>query len=425
MAETADLLITQASELITADGASDDDLTAEAMLGLIRDGAVAIGGDRVLAVGTTVEIRDRFKLATGGREISAHGCTVAPGFVDPHAHPVFAGSREQEFEYRLQGMSYMEIAARGGGIRSTVAATRAATAPELQALTRRRLDTMLLHGTTTAEAKSGYGLDTATEVKMLEVIRALDASHPVDLVPTFLGAHEFPAEYHGDHDGYVDLLVEEMIPAVRERELAEFCDVFCEEGVFTVDQSRRVLAAGRLNGLTPRLHADEFAWSGGAELAAEIHASSADHLGAVSGEGLRAMKIAGVVPVLLPGTTFHLAIPTPAPARDMIDLGMPVALGTDFNPGSSPSESLQMTAALAAVYLRMSAAEIMLGITRNAALALRREEDIGRIAPGGRADVVILDLPNHRHLPYHYGVNHVIAVVKNGRVVVEQGRLRG
>lgn len=417
----ADLIISEARQLLTMSG--DGRPGSETSLGLVERGAVAMVEGRIVMAGPTQEVRTGVTLRPGGREISAYGKVVMPGFVDPHTHPVFMGSREDEFEMRNQGVSYMEIAARGGGIRRTVEAVRQATATQLEREARRRLDRMLLHGTTTAEAKSGYALETAGEIRLLEIILELDRTHPMDLVPTFLGAHEFPPEFDDDREAYVDLLVEEMIPRVAERKLARFCDVFCEAGVFTTEQSRRILETGQRHGMIPKLHAEEFANTGGAELGAELGAASVDHLGAISHGGILAIQEAGVVPVVLPGTAFHLGLAQLAPARTMFQRGLPVALGTDLNPGSSPTESLQMIASIAATQFKLTAAEILAGITLHAAMAVGLAEEVGSLAPGKRGDVVILDMPSFRYLPYHYGVNHVSMVVKRGKVVVEEGRL--
>lgn len=417
----ADLIVCEAKQLLTMTGGGRSG--SESALGLVERGAVAVADGRVLLAGPTAEVREAVALRPGGREISAYGKVVTPGFVDPHSHPVFVGSREDEFELRNQGVSYMEIAARGGGIRRTVEAVRQATPTQLERAARRRLDRMLLHGTTSAEAKSGYALDTAGEIRMLETVLELDRTHPMDLVPTFLGAHEFPPEFAGDPEGYVDLVVEEMIPRVAERKLARYCDVFCEEGVFTPEQSRRILEAGRRHGMIPKLHAEEFVNTGGAELGAELGAASVDHLGAISHGGILAIQEAGVVPVVLPGTAFHLGLSQLAPARAMLQRGLPVALGTDLNPGSSPTESLQMIAAIAATQFKLTAAEILAGITLHAAMATGLAEEAGSLAPGKLGDILILDMPSFRYLPYHYGVNHVWMVVKRGKVVVEEGRL--
>jgi imidazolonepropionase len=321
---------------------------------------------------------------------------------------------------RVEGRSYEEIAEAGGGIRSSVRSLREADEDALFGSGEATLDRMLAHGTTTAEVKSGYGLSLESEVKTLRVVQRLSEAHAVGLVPTFLGAHEFPDEWRDDRDGYVEHVAEEMVPAVAGEGLARFCDVFCEEGVFTVDQSRRVLEAGRAHGLLPKLHADELHPSGGAELAAELGATSADHLVCVSDNGIRALAEAGVIGVLLPGTTLSLGSTVYAPARRMIDEGVPVALATDCNPGSSMTESLQIIVSLASMMLRMAPAEAITAVTVNAAHAAAAGGDVGSLEPGKLADLVVWEVDDHRAIPYHYGVNLVRTVVKRGRIVVDQ-----
>jgi len=345
-----------------------------------------------------------------------------PGFVDPHTHLVFAGSREDEFEMRIKGISYMEILKRGGGILKTVKATREASEKQLVELCKTRLDTMLEHGTTTVEAKSGYGLSVTHEIKCLKALKHLNEKHPIDLVPTFLGAHVTPHEYQNNTDEYLTLVIDKMIPEVAKHKLAEFCDIFCETNVFSVEQSRRVLLSGMEYGLKPKLHADEMTRIGGAELAAEVGAVSADHLIFSSDEGLRAMADRGVVAVLLPGASFSLMMGRYADARKMIALGVPVALGTDFNPVCWV-ENQQLILALACRQMGMTPAEAITATTINAAHAIRRAHEVGSLEPGKQADILVLNVPNHRFLGYRFGVNLVDKVVKNGRIVVDHGRL--
>jgi imidazolonepropionase len=345
---------------------------------------------------------------------------VTPGFIDSHTHLLFAGTREEEFELRIRGATYQEIAARGGGIKSTVEKTRRASKEELIAAGKKNLDRMLSLGTTTAEAKTGYGLSTKEEIKMLEALQALSRAHPLEIVPTFLGAHEIPPEYAGKKEEYVRLVIEEMIPAVAEKKLAVFCDVFCEKGVFSLEESRRILEAAKRYGMLPKLHADELTPLGGAELAAEVGAVSADHLLFISEKGMEAMAEKGVIATLLPGTAFFLFMGRYAPARRMIAKGVTVALATDFNPGSCMTESLPLITTLACTQMRMTPAEALLGVTLNAAKALRREKEIGSLEPGKQADFVILDVPDYRHLSYHFGVNHVEKVIKKGRLIWER-----
>jgi len=353
--------------------------------------------------------------------LEADGGCILPGFVDPHTHPVWAGSREDEFNRRLRGVSYMEIAKSGGGINATVRATRAASGDELLTGTMTRLDTFLGHGTTTLEAKSGYGLDLDTELRMLEVIAEADRRHPVDLIATCLAAHEVPPEHRGDPDVFVDRLVEEIHPGIARRGLAEAVDVFCEHGVFDIAQTRRLLADADEHGWRIHLHADELTPLGGAELAVEMGALSADHLVCVTEPGIGALADSQTVAVLLPGTSFFLRSKY-APARRLIEAGCAVALATDCNPGSSPTESMPAILALACLEMGLSVEEAVAAATLNAAAAIDRAAQIGSVEEGKRADLVVLGAPSYHHLVYHYGVNPVRHVVKGGRVVVRDGQ---
>jgi len=418
--QEVDLLIKNASELLTLRGGSTKPVLGERMrnLGIIRDGALAVDEGKIVTVGRTTQLEDRFK----GREtIGAERRVVMPGFVDPHTHLVFAGSREEEFEMRLQGASYMEILQKGGGILNTVAQTRRASVNELVENCKKTLDIMLEHGTTTVEAKSGYGLTLNDEIKCLKVIKRLSEEHSVDVVPTFLGAHAVPHEYTNETDDYVKLVIDEMVPAVASQGLAEFCDVFCEKGVFNVEQSRRVLLSGREHGLTPKLHADEMSQMGGAELAAEVGAISAEHLLFTSENGLKIMAKQSVVAVLLPAAAFSLMVERYADARKMIQLGVPVALGTDFNP-SCWVENQQLVIALACRQMKMTSAEAITAATINAAHAINRANEVGSLEPNKNADIAILNVPNHKFFSYRFGTNLVDKVVKEGRLVVSDGR---
>ena len=348
---------------------------------------------------------------------------VTPGLVDPHTHPVFATTREDEFELRNLGRTYEEIARAGGGIRNSARRLRETPIETLMDGLRGRADRFLLHGTTTIEAKSGYGLSTDSEIASLEAIRRVGASHPLQMVPTFLGAHEIPDEYRDDRETYIRILVEEMIPRVAKEGLATACDVFCEEHVYTVDESRRILQAARDHGLAVKLHADEIRPTGGAELAAEMGALSADHLVAVSETGIRAMREAGVIPILLPATSFYLRLDHDAPGRRMLSEGLSVALATDFNPGSSPTMSLPLVMTMACIKYGMTAAQALGAVTWNAAHAIGLGGTVGALAPGFQADLVAWDLPNLRSLPYRFGDNFAHTVVKRGSVVVSDGRL--
>lgn len=403
--EEADLLVVNAGRLLTLAGPARPRRGREmADLGVLERAAVAVRGGRVRAVGPSAELARRFRAR---RRIDARGALVTPGLVDPHTHLVFAGSREAEFEQRAAGRSYAEIARAGGGIHATVAAVRAASREELRAAARARLREMRARGTTTVEAKSGYGLELAHEVKQLEVARALGC------VPTFLGAHEVPRGR--SREAYLREVVAVMIPRVRG--LARFCDVFCEPGVFSAEEARRVLGAARRAGLGLKLHADEFRPSGGAELAAELGATSADHLAAVGARGIRALARAGTVAVLLPATTCFLGAAREAPARRLIAEGVPVALGTDFNPGTSTVLGLPLVMTLAVARLRMSPAEAWCAVTVNAAWACGEGKRVGTLEPGKRADLVIWEARDPREVPYWFGANLARTVVRGGRAV--------
>ncbi len=408
-----DLLIHSAGQLLTI--ASPGPKTGPAMsdLGLIEDGALAIKDGRIALVGKSKEVRAQ---AEAKEELDASGRVVMPGFVDPHTHLVFAGSRADEFEMRLKGATYLEIMAAGGGIMSTVRATRQATVEELLAESWQRVDRMLAYGTTTAEVKTGYGLNMAQELKMLQAIKSLDRTHPVDLVATFLGAHAIPEEYKGRNEEYLDVVVKEMLPQAAQ-EGACFCDVFCDEGAFTLAQSRRILEAAKAWGLGLKIHADEFKTLGGAALAAELGATSADHLICTPEEELRLLAEAGTVAVLLPGTPFGLGGEHYAPARRMIELGLRVALGTDLNPGTCWCESMQFVIALAARKMGMTPAEAIVASTLNAAYALEKSAEVGSLEVGKKADILILETSDYRDLAYRFGGNLVARVFKGGQSV--------
>lgn len=410
------LLIRSAAQVVCVSHRAELHKSGQAMrdIAVIEHGAVLVSDGRIEWIGPANQVPS---VAADTQVIDATGKTVLPGLVDSHTHLVFAGHRADEFEMRLQGASYQEIAAKGGGINSTVRHVRGASKDELKELARRRLDRMLAMGVTTVEAKSGYGLSFADEIKSLEVIEELRREHPCELAPTFLGAHEVPPEYRSDRDDYIKLVIERMIPEVAARRLAEFCDVFCEKGVFSVAESERILHAAAERGLRLKIHADEFTPLGGAELAARLGATSADHLLNVTDAGIDAMLAAGTIATLLPGTAFFLGVPY-APARRLIDRGLPVALATDCNPGSCMTENLPLIGVMACTQMKMLPAEVITALTLNAAAALGRSDRIGSIEVGKQADLVILDVPSYQHLPYHFGVNHVWKVIKSGRVVV-------
>jgi imidazolonepropionase len=363
------------------------------------------------------------RLLPGARTLDASGAVVLPGFVDPHTHLPFAGWRDREFEQRLQGETYESIAAQGGGIRSTVAATRAASIDDLVALARGRLDRMLLHGTTTVEAKSGYGLDLGHEIKQLEALARLATEHPMTIVPTFLGAHIVPAERRADRAAYVREVAGPMLAEVTRRGLARACDVFVDAGAFSAAEAETILGAARAAGLDLRVHADQRQACGGALLAARLGALSADHLDYVEPEGIEALRRAGTTAVLIPGAAFFLRDPRDAPARALIDAGVPVALATDFNPGTCPTEAMTAILPIACLRLGLLPSEAIAAATINAAHALGLAGETGSLEPGKAADLVVADAPNHRHLAYHFGVNPCRVVVKRGIVVVDEGRL--
>ena len=420
-----DLLIENLAEIATPTGTTPRCGAAQGAVVQIRDGEIFCRGGQLAFVGTRSERERQWGELPGVHRLDGRRATAVPGFIDAHTHLPWAGSREDEFVERLAGRSYQEIAASGGGILATVRATRSADAHTLVELALSRLAWMLSCGTTTAEAKSGYGLTLGDELKQLEAIRAAAAAQPIELVPTLLAAHEIPEEYRARRDRYLDLVCDEIVPAAAEKGLARFCDVFCEPGVFSTAESRRVLLTGRRYGLLPRLHADEFVDSGGALLAAELGALSADHLMAVSEAGIDALASAGVTALLLPGTSFFLAKRIYAPARRMIAAGVAVALGTDCNPGSSYTESLPTIVQLAVFELGLSIGEALTAATLNPACTLGLGAELGSLEVGKRADVVLLDAPNLLHLAYHYGVNPVRSVIKAGREVYRAGNLAG
>lgn len=413
------LLIRGANEVATPLGSQARRGAELGALAVIAGAVIRCEGPRVAFIGDPTEHDRRFTPAD--EELDAGGGCVIPGFVDPHTHPVWAGSRESEFNRRLRGETYMDIARSGGGINATVAATRAASFEELVDGTLNRLDTFLRHGTTTIEAKSGYGLDLITESRMLEVIGAAHRSHPVDLHPTCLAAHEVPLEHREDPERWVAQLINEIHPSIARRGLAEAVDVFCEAGVFDLNQTRRLLADAETLGWRIHLHADELTPLGGAELAVEFGALSADHLMCVTQAGIEALAASQTVAVLLPGTSFFLRSDF-APARRMIEDGCAVALATDCNPGSSPTESMPAILALATLQMGLTIEEALTAATLNAAAAIGQASKIGSIEEGKRADVAILHGATYHHLVYHWGVNPVRHVVKNGEVVVRDGR---
>ncbi|RKY21551.1 MAG: imidazolonepropionase [Planctomycetota bacterium] len=423
MKQSVDLIVSDAAEVASMAGGGEGPLLGAAMddVGVIPDGALALAEGLVVAVGPRSEIEAAYDAP---RRLSAEGGTVLPGLVDPHTHPVFATTREGEFDMRARGQGYQQITAAGGGIFSSVAALRAAPRDELAATLRRHLDRLLICGTTSVEAKSGYGLSLQSELLALELLAEAQASHPIDIDATCLAAHQVPPEFRDDRDGYVRLVREQILPEVARRGLARSADVFCDEGAYSVAEARAVLEGARALGFDLRVHADELAPVGAAELAASLGARTADHLVKISDAGLEAMLAAGTTAVLLPATCFSLRLDELAPARRMIAAGLPVALATDFNPGTSYCPSMIEVVALACGLLGMTVAEALVAATRNAAETLGLPGVRGRLEPGAVADLVLLDVPGHLFLGYQVGWNPVMAVVKHGRQVFSRGPLK-
>jgi imidazolonepropionase len=401
--ESKSLAIVNCSQVVTLAGPARPRVGTELReLCIVARGGLFVRDGLIEGVGTEIEAL----IDANTVVVDAGGRVVLPGFVDAHTHPVFAGTRVDEFEERSRGATYQEIAARGGGIQSTVNRTRASSLDELIATGRRYADWFLRGGTTTVEAKSGYGLSLEDEIKILRAIKQLDRETPLRYVPTFLGAHSIPPEYKSRRDEYVSLIVEDMLPRVAQEKLAEYCDVFCEEKVFTTDESWRILSAARCHGLGLRMHADQLALSGGAKLAAELGTITADHLEHTDAEGISALKQAGVQPVLLPGSVYALGSSRYPAAREMIDAGLAVVLATDFNPGSSPTPSMTMILSLAATHMKMTPAEAITASTINASYSLNRGAQLGSLEPGKIADFVIHDCGDYRELAYFFGIQH-------------------
>ncbi|WP_200410860.1 imidazolonepropionase [Virgibacillus salexigens] len=420
------IFIKHAAQLVTVSGHTENPAKRDGMreLNCIEDGALLATDGKIIAVGTTEGIQTKYKNEINqAKQINASGKVVSPGLIDPHTHLVHAGTRENEYAMRLKGKTYMDIMNQGGGIHATTRATQQADVDQLYQESKQRLDTFLVNGVTTVEAKSGYGLTTEHEIKQLEVSQHLNENHVMDIVSTFMGAHAVPVEEKANPDAFVDRVISEMIPEVAKRKLAQFNDVFCERGVFTPEQSRRILEAGKEFGLIPKIHADEIEPYGGAELAAAVGAVSADHLLKASDEGIRQMADQDVIGVLLPGTAFFLMAEF-AQARKMIDQGLAVALSTDANPGSSPTLSLQFIMNLGCLKMGMTPEEVITATTINAAHAIGRANQIGSLEIGKQADITIFDVPNYLTLSYQYGMNHVDTVIKCGQVVVEDGNLQ-
>ena len=409
-----DWLITGCSQLLTLRGAVPRRGRALGELGIIRDGALLVRDDRIVAIGTRRRIESSRK-SRRAEKLDLAGRVVLPGFVDSHTHLIFPMSRAPEYEQRISGATYEEIAKKGGGIHSSVHSLRRASAKELKSRAMAALQQFAAYGTTTIEAKSGYGLDWKSESKILNILYELHQEQPIDIAATFLGAHTVPVEYKGRADAYVSLLTKKWIPNVAMAGLAEFCDVFCDRGSFTVSQARKILTAGRACGLVPRLHAEQLAHTGAARLAIEMQAASADHLEKLDEADIRALGLSNVVCTLLPGCCFHLGLAHYAPARKLIEAGAVVGLATDFNPGTSPTVSMPMILSLACTQMRMTVEEALTAATLNGAWALRLGERKGSVEPGKDADLAFFELDDYRELPYWFGGNHCAAALMRGR----------
>jgi len=411
-----DWLITGCSQLLTLRGSVPRRGRALRELGLVQDGALLVRGDRIVAVGRRRRV-ERLREARRAEKLDLGGRVVLPGFVDSHTHLIFPGSRADEYEQRIAGKTYEQIARSGGGIRATVGALRRASHKALSDRANLHLREFAAHGTTTLEAKSGYGLDWKNEVKILTILQQLHGEQPLDIVQTFMGAHVVPPEFRKRPNSFVELLARGWIPAVAMAGLAEFCDVFCDRGAFTLEQARRILAAGRACGLVPRIHAEQLSHLGAARLAIELQAASADHLDMIDRDDIRALSASNVVCTLLPGCSFHLGTARCAPARALIDAGAIVAIATDFNPGTSPTLSMSMILSLACAQLRMTPAEAISAATINPAYSLRWHGRVGSLEVGKYADFAAFDVADYREIPYYFGVNLCSWTMKRGAVI--------
>ncbi len=413
------LLITGASQLLTLHGSGPRRGDSLSNLGLIKDGALLVRDGLIAVVGTRAEV-EALPEARGAEKLDLGGRVALPGFVDSHTHLIHAASRAEEYELKIAGASYEEIARKGGGILNSVKKLRAATSEALKKRALAALKQFAAHGTTTIEAKSGYGLDVTSELKILRLHKELAAEQPLEIVSTFLGAHVVPAEFRGKAGGaerYIQLIEQNMLPEIGESRLAEFCDVFCDRGAFTIEQSKRVLQAGRQWGLSPRLHAEQLSRTGAARLAILLRAASCDHLEHVNRGDIQALGKSETVATLLPGCDFHLGLKQYAPARSLIEAGAIVSLATDYNPGTSPTLSMPMILSLACAQLRMTPAEAIAAATINSAYALRREKNIGSLEVGKQADIAVFEVADYREIPYYFGVSHCWMTVKRGRVI--------
>jgi imidazolonepropionase len=416
---TESLFITGAAQVLTLQGSVPRRANSLSKLSIVKDGAILVREGRIVAVGKRAQIEAR-KDSRRAEKMDVGGRVVLPGFVDSHTHLIHAASRAEEYDLKIQGASYEEIASKGGGILNSVKKLRAASAEALKLKARATLYEFASYGTTTLEAKSGYGLDVTNELKILQLQQELNREQPLEIVSTFLGAHVVPAEFRGKPDGtqrYIDLLLKQMLPEVAKEKLAEFCDVFCDRGAFTKWESRRILVAAKEQGLAPRLHAEQLSRTGATQLGVELGAASCDHLEQINAADIRALAKSETVATLLPGCDFHLGWKNYAPARRLIEAGAIVALATDYNPGTSPTVSMPMILSLACDQLRMSPAEAIAASTINAAYALKREKRIGSLESGKQADIAVFEVEDYREIPYYFGMQRCWMTMKNGEII--------
>lgn len=421
--KSADLAVLGCEQLVTCGGPVPKRKDALQEAAVIEKGCIASHQGRIVFIGDEKSYAQEVRLEDSGICIEGSGLVGLPGFVDPHTHLPFAGTREQEFVLRLKGATYRQLAEKGMGIQTTVKATRDATKEELVSLCLSRLDRMLLNGTTTVEGKSGYGLNLEDEIKQLEALREAAGLHPADVVSTFMGAHEVPPEYTSRKGDYIDFLIGQILPKIQKKNLAEFFDVFCEEGVYSIEETRTLVRAAKDAGFKIKVHADEFSPLGGAQLAAEEGASSADHLINITDEGIQKLAQSQTAAVLLPAVSFFLMLEKKAPVRELIEQGAIVALATDFNPGSAMTESMLFVLQLAVFTMKMSIEEAINAATANAAFALARHKDAGSLEVGKKMDLVLFEAPNYPTIVYHLGINPILHVIKNGKLVVKDGQI--
>ena len=421
--KSADLVVVNCEQLLACRGRIPKRVDALQDVGVLEKACIASHKGRIVFVGEEKRFKEEVRLEENSVCIDGTGLVALPGFVDSHTHLPFAGTREEEFVLRLQGYSYQQLAEKGLGIQTTVKETRRASKKELLSLSLTRLGRMLLLGTTTAEAKSGYGLNLEDEIKQLETLQELQRIHPIDIVPTFMGAHEIPEEYKSRKNDYIKLLSDKILPEVKEKKLAEFFDVFCEEGVFSLEESKKLVRAAKEAGFKIKIHADEFSPLGGAELAAEEEATSADHLINITEQGIKKLAESQTAATLLPAVSFFLMLEKKAPARKLIEKGAIVSLATDFNPGSSMTESMLFVLQLAVFTMKMSIEEAINAATANGAYALGRHEQVGSLEVGKKMDVTLWDVHNYPTLVYHLGINPLKHVIKNGKIVVKDGKI--